>query len=918
MEKRVNELYQRAKADEDFITISQLAKEYPIPDDLRVELYEYLIPKVDGIECKAQREIGELTTIEEYLTKFELSKDKIDDAKKTVLYLIHTNPCQYYEEIVLFVLIMEKIMGRIDLPFIQRIYNSYMGFCINLLPRGWHGLLSLTHMILLYYFPDVTIHLDKMKLTTDKLLRRFIFNLNVKMCKDFKAILTLLDGIFTFQNKNLYFYVMVAIYEDMGSQLKTLQTQEEVLNFMASKSYTSDEIKILLSIAKCYLAKSPASFNGLINGCLNNTPQFKQWYTANISEAFVVSLTPTDIINYTILFKQPLQMIDVRPNEQYQHGHLTHAISLEIDNQKKENIEKVFSELTQKQPVVFYASGEGGNPTIKEMAILCYELYSRGYKRVGIMVGGYKMYHKYFIEGSLGFEIEGHNTLKCPACLGVTGGLFSRFKRGEVKENKEVITEGIKDERKTEDETEKKEDDKKEKQENKGETEGKEEDGKIKVEKEHTKSRWGNSFRQTLRWLTEEPNKEKKSNEEKKEEVVKKQEEEKQEENKGESKEENKEEKQEENKGESKEENKEEKQEEVVVSIDTDSIKKSVMSWLVGKPKEQKKEEEELNKKEDKKEQKTSTEKEEAKEEIDKKEEEEKKTVSLEAERKEKEEELEKEKQPTEIESQMKKSTEERKVKDVDVEAQKKKEEEKENINEEEKKATEEEARKRKEEEERKLKEAEEAKKLKEEEARKRKEEEERKRKEEEERKRKEEAKKRKEEEERKLKEAEEARKLKEAEEARKLKEAEEARKRKEEEERKRKEEEEERKRKEEEDKKKAKEAAVAKAKSVNGYCESLMKENKQFKCIRCKGKTKEEAICLVSKEAVVVIIQEREQWEIKDQVMLDDITQIVKVTKIKGQIRIKYGGGEKEKHISLNLGDLVDDFIKEVNSKAN
>ncbi|GAB1222288.1 hypothetical protein ENUP19_0100G0037 [Entamoeba nuttalli] len=109
MEKRGNELYQRAKADEDFITISQLAKEYPIPDELRVELYEYLIPKVDGIECKLQREIGELTTIEEYLTKFELSKDKIDDAKKAVLYLIHTNPCQYYEEIVLFVLIMEKL-----------------------------------------------------------------------------------------------------------------------------------------------------------------------------------------------------------------------------------------------------------------------------------------------------------------------------------------------------------------------------------------------------------------------------------------------------------------------------------------------------------------------------------------------------------------------------------------------------------------------------------------------------------------------------------------------------------------------------------------------------------------------------------------------------------------------------------------
>ncbi|GAB1222287.1 hypothetical protein ENUP19_0100G0036 [Entamoeba nuttalli] len=96
------------------------------------------------------------------------------------------------------------------------------------------------------------------------------------------------------------------------------------------------------------------------------------------------------------------------------------------------------------------------------MAILCYELYSRSYKRVGIMVGGYKMYHKYFIEGSLGFEIESHNTLKCPVCLGVTGGLFSGFKRGEVKENKEVSTEVMRDERKTEGETAKKEEDKKE------------------------------------------------------------------------------------------------------------------------------------------------------------------------------------------------------------------------------------------------------------------------------------------------------------------------------------------------------------------------------------------------------------------------------------------------------------------------
>ncbi|BFU24022.1 hypothetical protein EHI8A_183220 [Entamoeba histolytica HM-1:IMSS-B] len=79
----------------------------------------------------------------------------------------------------------------------------------------------------------------------------------------------------------------------------------------------------------------------------------------------------------------------------------------------------------------------------------------------------------------------------------------------------------IKDKRKTEEETEKKEDDKKEKQENKEEIEGKEEDGKIKVEKEYTKSRRGNSFRQTLLWLTEELNKERKRQKERKKKKIK-------------------------------------------------------------------------------------------------------------------------------------------------------------------------------------------------------------------------------------------------------------------------------------------------------------------------------------------------------------------------------------------------------------
>ena len=119
------------------------------------------------------------------------------------------------------------------------------------------------------------------------------------------------------------------------------------------------------------------------------------------------------------------------------------------------------------------------------------------------------------------------------------------------------------------------------------------------------------------------------------------------------------------------------------------------------------------------------------------------------------------------------------------------------------------------------------------------------------------------------------------------------------------------------EEEKKKKE--ITKAKSVDNFVEKLMKENKQFKCVRCKGKNKDNAISLVTTDAIYVLIKDSNGiYQMKEQVFMSTVTQIAKIKKVPGQIRIKFIEEEKEKHISLNLDNLDDEFIEEIGNKAN
>ncbi|ELP85120.1 hypothetical protein EIN_080920 [Entamoeba invadens IP1] len=1073
----VSDLFSQLKADGDIQSIVQLSREYFIPAELRSDVYDYVLPEVEFKEVKTEKDLGELIHLNELITKYGLDLSKLEEAKKISQFLIEGD-CKYYEDVILLILIIEKLTNHMDIHFMQRVFKCFMPFAGNLQARNWHGMMTLTHMALLYFSPSSTIHVDKLKITTDVILKHLVFSLCIRLCDDFESVCMLLDALVLEQNPTLIFHIMLVYFEHISKEIEKTQTTEEVIKMIESTTLKANDMKLLISLAKCSLIKTPNAFNGLVAGCFTNNLAFRNWYAKFIGESFVMTLTPQDVTLF-LEKKEKIQFIDFRTAEVFGFGHLKGALNIPYAENWKEEVQKTTEKIEKKNIIVLYNSGENGGITTKEMAVACYQFYTKGFTKVGILFSGYKGYHKFFNEGAAGFEIEAHSTLRCPVCLGVTGGFFLRIKKEEKdneekKEEKVVESVGDKKEQKVEEQIQEKgQVQAKESNEEKKEVmqsevkpeeekvEDKEDDGKIKTEGTQKKSRWGSAIRQTLRWFTEPTKDEVKDDKIENKKENKSEEGEKQEGQKEEEKlqPEKKEEKHEENATEKKEEKKAVPQlstDEVVV--DTTVLKQSLMSFLTGKPREkvvekstekpveseakvestQLPQEEENNtnetpKEEQEKEIKNNEMKENLLTEV--KDKNLKEEIKVEAKEEEKGTEVMKEiktdepkqeetkedvkhiakEEPLIVENTKEDTTkqEEAQIKQLEEERLAKEKFNKEKMEKEQKekeekeaalhKAQEEERKKaeqRKQEEERLAKEriAKEAlaKKLEEERLLKEKAEKERLEKEKKERelaaKKAQEEKERKEklekerllkiaqEKEAALKKAEEDRIAKEkAEKERLLKEklekeklaklakekaekeaaakrAEEERlaKEKVEKEKQLKEKQEaerivkekaekerlekeriekekaiaaakkaeeerlaEEKRKKEEDLKKAKEAEVAKAKSANAYCEELMKTNKQFKCVRCKGKTKQDGVCLVTKDAIFVLLENNGEWAIKDQVMLADVTQIAKITKIKGQIRIKYGGGEKEKHISLNLGDLSDELIKEINSKA-
>ena len=324
MNEIIKKRFDKAREENDFITITQLAKEYPIPSDIREELYEHIIPTTPTQMVKFEREIKVKQTFKEFFTKYNLPIDRLEEAKKAPTFIVQsTDNCIYDEEIILLTIVLQKIMKKSPIQLLYSIYHNYCPLTIVNNQRGFHGLVLLTHMILLYHLPKLVIHLDKLKFTLDKLLHLFIHNLGIRICKNFEAIETVLDGIFTTNNNRLlFYYVFVVVMEDIADDLMEMKSENEIIGVFLSKQYDENEIKNVLSLAKCYLMNGAPTFNSLLSSCINYSEKFRQWYSQNSNDCFIMTCNPVDCVYFANTYKQQIQYVDLRSPELYQHGRI--------------------------------------------------------------------------------------------------------------------------------------------------------------------------------------------------------------------------------------------------------------------------------------------------------------------------------------------------------------------------------------------------------------------------------------------------------------------------------------------------------------------------------------------------------------------------------------------------------------------
>ena len=94
-----------------------------------------------------------------------------------------------------------------------------------------------------------------------------------------------------------------------------------------------------------------------------------------------------------------------------------------------------------------------------------------------------------------------------------------------------------------------------------------------------------------------------------------------------------------------------------------------------------------------------------------------------------------------------------------------------------------------------------------------------------------------------------------------------------------------------------------------------LMMNNRQYKCIKCKGKKKEEGICLIDNHAIYVLFQRNNCWEVNVEVELTSILKIMKSSN--GMIKIVYGKEENQQSVVLIIEYQLEKFLEELESKG-
>uniref|UniRef100_A0A2M4BFB8 TBC1 domain family member 23 n=1 Tax=Anopheles marajoara TaxID=58244 RepID=A0A2M4BFB8_9DIPT len=356
---------------------------------------------------------------------------------------------------------VELMLPLLSLKLIRSdTYNLFESIRDTYIPKGCtkNGtVFNVFRLLLLYHDPELCTILDTKRITPDCYAMAWFQSLFASTCT-LPVVLSMWDLYFQQSDPFLIFFLSLIVLINQRDQILAMKscTKEELISFLVNMpcSIESDDVLDFCTLAQYYSVKTPASFKRdllqVLFGAQSSTTE-----PSVVSQALCLPVSVQELIeNASIQNPHPeavrFFLVDCRPAEQYNSGHLSTAFHLDSNLmlQEPEAFQTAVQGLLRSQRnaidansnaggehLCFLGSGRLEEDQYTHMVVASF--LQKGTKYVSLLTGGYEAIHDYFGDSMVDC-LEDHDPLKCLQCnreqLRYGGGVSGKGK-GTINNN---------------------------------------------------------------------------------------------------------------------------------------------------------------------------------------------------------------------------------------------------------------------------------------------------------------------------------------------------------------------------------------------------------------------------------------------------------------------------------------------------
>jgi hypothetical protein len=327
-------------------------------------------------------------------------------------------------------------------------YNLFEAIRDTYIPKDnvKHGnVYHVFRLLILYHDPELCAVLDTCKITPEMYCMNWFQSLFASTCQ-LSVVLLIWDLYFQQSDPFLLFFLSLIMLVNRRDEIIAMRKEDKaaIVKFLSNMpcELEADDVIDFCSLAQYYSSRTPSSFKSeMLNKLFGTQSNIEEFTVA--SHALCLPVSVHELIENTSESKETgvkFFLVDSRPVEQYNSGHLATAFHLDSNLMLTEpaSFQTAVQGLlrAQRSAIEAKASGEHlcfmGSGRMEEdqytNMIVAYFL-QKSTQYVSILTGGYESIHNYYGEGMFDC-LEDHDVASCVVCI----------KNGAVNRNNKNVT----------------------------------------------------------------------------------------------------------------------------------------------------------------------------------------------------------------------------------------------------------------------------------------------------------------------------------------------------------------------------------------------------------------------------------------------------------------------------------------------